>query len=157
MIAGAAALACIVVVAFLLFPRKAAPAGGGETFDADYFRQETPNDAEHAWFTFENEVWQQTSESTIYQRYNFVMREQNGVGFTITRVEAVMDGATGVIKMLLDDSGLRANMIDPNVPPFGTVTIHGGFPLGSVKSAGMAVFGNDATGKPMTFYTLIEF
>ena len=155
---GVAALACVAALIFLLIPRNSAPADGGEPFNVEYYRQETPNDPEHAWISFENEVWQKDGDNKTYQRYNLVLCEKNGIGYNVARVDVEMEGKGGsVMKSTLDGDDLRAYEIDPNIPPYGTITIPGGFPVGEFPRVGATVYGSDTTGKPLTFYSLIEF
>ena len=86
------------------------------------------------------------------------MSEQNGVGFNISRLELTMEGQDGELRTAtlkaedLDNGGYTSK-IDPN----GELSIDGGFPKGEWVRAGMAVFGRDANGEAMTFYSLIEF
>ena len=155
-VAGAAVLACAALLCFLLIPRNGAPAGGG--LDVDKYRQETPNEAGQAWFSFENEVWEEKGESATFDRYNFVMKEQNGVGFSITRIEAQIEGKTGVVRDFnLGADDLRALELDPDVPAYGVFKLAGGQPQGEFKRVGAAFYGNDANGTPLVFYSLIEF
>ena len=76
----------------------------------------------------------------------------------VTRVEVAIEGKNGVVRnIVLDASDLKASDIDADVPPYGTFDIPGGFPLGEFVRVGIVIFGIDATGVPMTYYSLIEF
>ena len=67
-------------------------------------------------------------------------------------------GKNGVVRnIVLDASDLKASDIDADVPPYGTFDIPGGFPLGEFVRVGIVIIGIDATGVPMTYYSLIEF
>ena len=157
-IACAVVLACAVCLILFLYPRKSAPAGDGAAFDARYYRQETPNEPSQAYFTFDNQTWEEKSDTAVYQRYDFVMREQNGVGFSVTRVEAALEGVSGNVRpAILDADALKAAGLETEIPAFGSFHLDGGFPTGEFKQAGIAVYGNDANGAALTFYSLIEF
>ena len=158
MIAGGAALVCIVLLVFLLFPRKPAPAGGGGGFNAEYYQQETPNEAGKAYITFDNRIWDETGDNSVYRCYEFKMFEKNGVGFTITQVEVEQEGKSGAVRSAtLNASDMKASGINGDIAPYGSTTISGGFPKGEFLRCGIAVYGNDANGAPLTFYSLIEF
>lgn len=156
--AGAVALACVALLSFLLFSRKPAPAGGDAMFNAEAYRQETPNEAGKAYLTFENKTWEETGENSDYQRYDFTMYEQNGVGFSVPRLEMQFEGKSGAIRLgKYGASDLQASGLDPDIIPYGSLTIDGGFPKGEFMRVGITVYGNDANGEPLTFHTLIEF
>ena len=158
MIAGAAALVCVVLLVFLLFPRKPAPAGGGGGFNAEYYQQETPNEAGKAYIAFDNRIWDETGDNSVYRCYEFKMFEKNGVGFTITQVEVEHEGKSGTVRSAtLNASDMKASGINGDIAPYGSTTISGGFPKGEFLRCGIAVYGNDANGAPLTFYSLIEF
>ena len=158
MIAGAAALVCVVLLVFLLFPRKPAPAGGGGGFNAEYYQQETPNEAGKAYIAFDNRIWDETGDNSVYRCYEFKMFEKNGVGFTITQVEVEQEGKSGAVRSAtLNASDMKASGINGDIAPYGSTTISGGFPKGEFLRCGIAVYGNDANGAPLTFYSLIEF
>ena len=158
MIAGAAALVCVVLLVFLLFPRKSAPAGGGGGFNAEYYQQETPNEAGKAYIAFDNRIWDETGDNSVYRCYEFKMFEKNGVGFTITQIEVEHEGKSGTVRSAtLNASDMKASGINGDIAPYGSTTISGGFPKGEFLRCGIAVYGNDANGAPLTFYSLIEF
>ena len=158
MIAGGAALVCIVLLVFLLFPRKPAPAGGGDSFNAEYYQQETANEAGKAYIAFDNRIWDETGDNSVYRCYEFKMFEKNGVGFTITQVEVEQEGKSGAVRSAtLNASDMKASGINGDIAPYGSTTISGGFPKGEFLRCGIAVYGNDANGAPLTFYSLIEF
>ena len=54
-----------------------------DTLSAAYYRQETPNDPEKAYLTFEKRAWDEKGDYDTYQRYSFTMYETNGIGFNI--------------------------------------------------------------------------
>lgn len=156
--AGAAVLVCVAVSCFLLFSRKGAPTVGGDGFNAQYYQQETANEAGKAYLTFENRVWEETGDSDVYQRYDFTMYEKNGIPFSVSRIEMQLLGKSGKIPSITYGvNDLKAADIDPDIQAFGSLTISGGFPKGEFLRAGVAVYGNDANGAPNTFYDLIEF
>ena len=157
-IAGAAVLVCVALSFFLLFPRKPAPAGGGDVFNAAYYQQETANEAGKAYFVFDNRVWENQSDGTTYQMYEVVMHEQNGVAFNVIRVDAQLEGNNGVVKSTtLDEQTLRATLCAVDVPAFGTFSVNGGFPKGEFVRGGFTVYGTDENGEALTFYSLMEF
>ena len=158
MIAGAALLACAALLCAFMLLRKPAPTGGGSGFNADYYRQDVPNEAGKTFFLFDNRVWDETGDGDTFQRYDFVMLEQNGVGFEIARVEVMLEGNSGKTRSAtLDADALHAAGLQTDISAYGTFSIDGGFPKGEFVRAGIAVFGTDANGVPMTFYSLIEF
>ena len=156
-VAGVVALVCIVLLILLLFPRKPAPAGGGDVFNAAAYQQETPNETGKAYITFNSRTWTEGNGDTEYQMYDFTLTEQNGIGFSISRIDVEMEGKTGAIRQMSMSAADLEAVIDPDLPAYGSVTIDGGFPKGEFIRAGSAAYGNDANGAPLTFYDLIEF
>lgn len=156
--AGAAALVCVVLLFLLLLPHRPAPAGGGDGFKAEYYQQETPNEAGKAYIAIDNRIWDETGDNDVYQCYEFKMFEKNGVAFTITHVEVELLGKSGAVRSAtLNASDLQANSIEREIAAYGSTTISGGFPKGEFLRGGIAVYGNDENGAPLTFYSLIEF
>lgn len=157
-IAGAAVLVCVILSAVLWAPHRGAPAGGGDAFNAEVYRQETPNEAGKAYLTFDSKLWDEAGDNVEYQRYVITMYEQNGVGFSVSRAELQFEGKTGTVRSaVLNANDLRVSGVDPDILPYGSLPIDGGFPKGEFKRAGIAVYGNDANGTPLTFYSLVEF
>ena len=157
-IAGTAVLVCVVLLVFLLFSRKSAPSADVDVFNADYYQQETPNEADKAYISFDNKVWDETGDNDVYQCYEFKMFEENGVAFTLTHIEVELLGKSGAVRSTkLNASDMQASGIECEVAPYGSTTISGGFPKGEFLRGGIAVYGNDANGAPLAFYSLIEF
>ena len=157
-IAVAAILACAVLLFLLLFPRKGAPAGDGDIFNAETYRQNTPVEPGRAYLTFDNKVWDEVGEHETWQHYCFTMREQNGTGFNISRVELQLESKNGGTRSAVYAAAdLRAASLNPDIPPYGEMPFEGGFPKGEFLRAGIAVYGTDTNETPMTFYSLIEF
>lgn len=156
-VAGAAVLACAVLLCLLLIPRGSGPAGRGDVFDAEAYRQETPNEPGKAYLTFDNRTWTEGSGGTDYQMYDFTLTEQNGIGFSISRIDAECEGRTGTVRSISTSAAVLETTIDPDIPAYGSVTVVGGFPDGEFIRVGIAVYGSDANGAPLTFYDLIEF
>lgn len=157
-IAGAAALICAVVLCVLLIPRKPVPENGGDKFDPAYYTQEVPNEAGKAYLSFDKKVWEEKNGTDEFQYYVFNIKEDNGVGFSITRIETQMEGKGGAIRAInLAADDLRSFMLEPDLVPYGTMPLQGGFPKGEILRVGIAVYGNDANGEPMIFYSLLEF
>ena len=157
-IAGAAALVCVALLVFLLFSRKPASSDGVGVFNAAYFQQEMPNEADKAYISFDNKVWDETGDNDVYQCYEFKMFEENGVAFTLTHIEVELLGKSGAVRSTkLNASDMKASGINGDIAPYGSTTISGGFPKGEFLRGGIAVYGNDANGAPLTFYSLIEF
>lgn len=116
------------------------------------------NEAGKAYLAFENKVWKEMGENNTFQRYSFTVKECNGIAFSVTQVEIVLEGKSGTPRsMKLGESDLRAASVDPDIVPYGDMTIDGGFPEGEFLRGGIVVYGNDANGEAMTFTSLIEF
>lgn len=156
MIAGAAVLVCIVLSSLLLFPRKTAPTGGGDVFNAEAYQQETPNEPGRAYITFDHRTWIETG-GTDYQMYDFTLTERNGIGFSISRIDVELEGKTGAVRSVSMSAADLEAFTDPDMPAYGSVTIDGGAPKGEFIRAGIAVYGNDVNGEALTFHTLIDF
>ncbi|MBQ8973542.1 MAG: helix-turn-helix domain-containing protein [Clostridia bacterium] len=156
-VAGTAALVCIVLFILLLFSRQSAPVSGGEGFNAEDYQQETPSEAGKAYITFENRTWTEGNGGTEYQMYDFTLTERNGIAFSIARIDVEMEGKTGAVRSMSMSAADLETVIDPDLPAYGSVTIDGGFPKGEFTRIGIAAYGSDANGEPQTFYDLIEF
>ncbi|MDO4865993.1 MAG: helix-turn-helix transcriptional regulator [Clostridia bacterium] len=157
-IIAAVAVLCACAVAGWLHFR--APASDGDPFSVEYYQQETPNVPGQAWFVFDNQSWIASGENMSFQHCLIKMEEQNGVAFNVTRLEVKVQSAksnrvTRVFNMGVSD--MQVNMVETDIPPYGTFSIEGGFPMGEFRRVGIAVFGNDANGTPLAFYSLIEY
>ena len=116
------------------------------------------DEAGKAYIAFDNRIWDETGDNSVYRCYEFKMFEKNGVGFTITQVEVEHEGKSGAVRSAtLNASDMKASGINGDIAPYGSTTISGGFPKGEFLRCGIAVYGNDANGAPLTFYSLIEF
>ena len=130
----------------------------GDGFSADYYRQTTPREDGKAYLVFNNMQWEETGEEQIYTRYAFKMFEKNGVGFSVEHIEVKMRSTRGNVNTATLGAGdLRATGLDPDIPPMGDLTISGGWPKGEFDKVGMTVYGTDANGEALTFYSLIEW
>lgn len=157
LIAGAALIVC-AAVCVLLFARRGAPPAGQDAFPLDTYRQEIPNEADKAYLTFDTRAWEEKGDNDTYQRYAFTMHEKNGIGFSISSIDLQMEGKSGTVRSATYGvKDLRAVGLDPDIEPYGTFEIEGGFPLGEFLRAGMAAHGTDANGATLTFYGLVEF
>ena len=157
-VAGVAALCAVALALCLLFGHKPAPAGGQDGFDAQAYQQETPNESDKTYLTIDHRTWEESGDGSAYQLYDFTLTENNGVGFTVTRLDLQLEGKSGAIRsMRYGDDDLRASKIDPDIPPYGRLTIDGGFPKGEFTRMGVTVYGTDANGTPLTFRHLITF
>ncbi len=157
-IAGIAVAACVVLACLLLFGRNGTPKVDQAGFNADFYRQEVPNEPGKAYLAFRNKTWEESTENNAFQRYAFGLNEQNGVGFSVSRVEVTLEGPGGELRTAtLKAEDLKNAGYNPDIAPYGDMTIDGGFPKDEWVRAGMAVFGRDANGEALTFYSLIEF
>ena len=157
-IIAAVAVLCACAVAGWLHFR--APASDGDPFSIEYYQQETPNVPGQAWFIFDNQSWIASGENMSFQHYLIKMEEQNGVAFNVTRLEVKVQAAnsnrvTRVFNMGVSD--MQASLVETDIPPYGTFSIEGGFPKDEFKRVGIAIFGNDANGTPLAFYSLLEY
>ena len=157
--AGAAALVCVVLLTFLLLPRRSAPAGGEDTYNADFFRQETPNEPGRPYLTFNNAQWEESGENQTFTRYAFRMYEQNGKSFTISRIKVQAEsGKSGAVRTAdYGPSDLAAGGLDSVIPAHGDYSFPGGWPKGEYARVGFVIYGTDENGEELAFYSLIEF
>ena len=158
-IIAAAAVLCACLVAGWLHFRKPAPdpASDPNLFSVEYYQQQTPNEPGQAWFTFDNQVWEASGENMSFQHYLIKMDEQNGVAYDVTRLEVRVQANNGVVRASnMSASDLQAAKTETAVPPYGSFSVEGGFPIGQFDRIGVAVFGTDANGTPLAFYSLIE-
>ena len=155
-IATVAVLCACAVAGWLHFR---APASKGTPLSVEYYQQETPNVPGQAYFVFDNQTWEASGENMSFQHYLIKMEEQNGVAFKVTRLEVKVQSAKSnrvarVFNMGVSD--MQASLVETDIPPYGIFSVEGGFPMGEFNRVGVAVFGNDANGTPLAFYSLIE-
>ena len=158
LLAGAAILVC-ALVAVGLFSRRGVGSGTGtDTFHADLYSRIAENEAGKAYIALTSRAWEEKGEGTDFQMYAVTLNEQNGIGFTVARIEIQLEGKGGALRsQTLLGSDLQAANLDPQIVPYGALTFDGGFPRGEFLRGGITVYGNDANGAAMTFYHLIEF
>ncbi|MBE5806742.1 MAG: helix-turn-helix transcriptional regulator [Clostridiales bacterium] len=155
--AAAVIVACAAIILIPKLTRKPTPEDQHDTFSVEYYQQETPNEPEKAYLTFDNRAWDEKGDYDTFQRYSFTMYETNGIGFDVERVELQAQGITKVRTATYGPNDLRADNKNPEIVPYGSLLFDGGFPKGNFSRVGIAVYGNDANGEPLVFYSLIEF
>lgn len=151
--AGAAVILCVALSVGLWRGHRDSPVHRGEAFDPAIYLVAAENHPGQACLTFDNRAWEASGDQQTFTRYDFRLREVNGVGFDIEAVELKLESAKGgVYTQTLTPADLDAADLGHHIEPGGTYAIDGGFPAGEFVRAGIAVQGAE-----QTFYSLIEF
>ena len=168
-IIGAAALAAVIlIVCLLVIPKQSGkPAeyqdGNGKVYTAADYQAVTPNQAGKAYLSITTTLEKQPTGNGGQFMYSFLMKEENGIGFTIERMEHInFFYSTNTISMdafTADD--IRAWGDDPEIKPYGVYRMDCGVnaktPSGTPNAIGAAfqVWGTDANGEQLTFTAYI--
>ena len=166
----AAALAAVVIIALLiLIPRmngqpKAAEYkdSSGKVYTIADYQTATPNEEGKAWLTITTTLEKQNTSYGGHFMYTFMMKEENGIGFTIDRMEHVnffYSPGVSVDTFTADD--VRAWGDDPEIKPYGVYELQCGInaktPSGEPNAigAGFQVWITDENGEQLTFTSYI--
>ena len=167
-IAAAALAAVILIVCLLVVPRLSEKPkvykgdGSKEYLIADY-KAITPNEAGKAYLSITTTLEKEPTSTGGNYMYSFLMKELNGVGFTIERMEHInFFFSTDTISMntfTADD--IRSWGDDPEIKPYGVYQLDCGInaktPSGTPNAIGAAfqVWGTDEKGNQLTFTAYI--
>ena len=167
-LAAAAIAAVVLIICLLAIPKPSdRPAvykdGSGKVYTAADYQAVTPNEAGKAYLSITTTLERQPTGSGGHFMYSFMMKEENGIGFTIERMEHInFFYSTDTISMdtfTADD--VRAWGDDPEIKPYGVYQMNCGVnaktPSGTPNAIGAAfqVWGTDAGGNQLTFTAYI--
>ena len=165
---GLAALALLVLacvgLATLLTPREEKKAaaytdGNGKVYSIEDYKAVTPVEADKAYLSVGTELKTQQTSNGAHFLYTFVLREENGIGFTMERLEHVnffYDG-TSVSVDTFTTEDIEGWGDDPHIQPYGTYEMMCGInaytPSGDPNAigAGFQVWGTDDNGNALSF------
>ena len=165
----AALAAVILIVCMVVIPKLSnhKPAeykdGSGKTYVASDYQAVTPNEAGKAYLSIITTLERVPTSNGGHFKYVFRMKEENGIGFTIERMEHInffyAVNSVSVDTFTADD--VRAWGDDPEIKPFGVYEMACGInavtPSGTPNAIGAAfqVWGTDANGNALTFTSYI--
>lgn len=168
-IIGVAALAAVILIVCLLIIPKPSnkpvvyKGGNGKVYSAADYQAVTPNEMGKAYLSITTTLEKQPTSNGGQFMYSFMMKEENGIGFTIERMEHInFFYSTDTISMdtfTADD--VRAWGDDPEIKPYGVYQMNCGVnaktPSGTPNAIGAAfqVWGTDAGGNQLTFTAYI--
>lgn len=167
-LATAAFAVVVLIVCLLAIPKRANERaeykdGNGKLYAAADYRAVTPNEAGKAYLSITTTLERQPTSNGGQFMYSFMMKEENGIGFTIERMEHInFFYSTDTISMdtfTADD--IRAWGDDPEIKPYGVYELECGInaktPSGTPNAIGAAfqVWGTDAGGNQLTFTAYI--
>ena len=89
--------------------------------------------------------------------YSIGLVEKNGIAFSISRIDIELEADDGHTKTMSAGVETLAKAIETDMPAYGTADVVGGFPKGNFVRGGISVYGTDANGESLTFYSLMEF
>ena len=167
-LAVAAFAAIVLIVCLLVIPKSSNKPteytdGSGKIYTAADYQAVTPNEAGKAYLSITTTLERQPTSNGGQFMYTFTMKEENGIGFTIERMEHInFFYSTNTISMdtfTADD--VRSWGDDPEIKPYGVYRMDCGInaktPSGTPNAIGAAfqVWGTDAGGHPLTFTAYI--
>ena len=161
--AAAVLIVCLVVIPKLSNKPAEYTDGNGKIYAAADYQAVTPNEAGKAYLSITTTLERQPTSNGGHFAYSFVMKEENGIGFTIERMEHInFFYSTNTISMdtfTADD--IRAWGDDPEIKPYGVYQMNCGVnaktPSGTPNAIGAAfqVWGTDAGGNQLSFTSYI--
>ena len=166
--AAAAFAAVVLIICLLVIPKHSnKPAeykdSSGKVYTAADYQAVTPNEAGKAYLSITTTLEKQPTSNGGHFLYSFMMKEENGIGFTIERMEHInffySTDTVSIDTFTADD--VRAWGDDPEIKPYGVYEMNCGInaktPSGTPNAIGAAfqVWGTDAGGNPLAFTAYI--
>lgn len=122
------------------------------------YQTSVANDPAKAFIAFDNnKTWTEANDGQEYQMYSIGLVEKNGIAFSISRIDIELEADDGHTKTMSAGVETLEKAIETNMPAYGTADVIGGFPKGNFVRGGISVYGTDANGESLTFYSLMEF
>ena len=156
----AAVLICIaLLICLILLPAlRSRPAAvvsdrdGRRYAIADYDKT-TPNEAGKAYLSILKTLSVRPGDGRDYYAINFTAREDNGVAFSITRLDMVIFFTDHADVFAFSHNDLAGAGYDPEIPAYGFLPIDNGFPTDQkgLQGMGIRIMGRDANGAELTF------
>ena len=158
----------VLIVCLLVIPKPSnRPAeykdDSGKVYSVADYKAVTPNEAGKAYLSITTTLEKQPTSNGGHFKYFFKMKEENGIGFTIERMEHInffySVDSVSVDTFTADD--IRVWGDDPEIQPYGVYELECGInaltPDGSPNAIGAAfqVWGTDASGNQLTFTAYI--
>ena len=156
----AVALAAVLLAAcFLLLPALrgkpavSTPDANGRRYAVADYDKTTPNEAGKAYLTIERSLTVRPGDGKDYYAINFSVREDNGIAFTIDRLECVIFFTDHADVRVFSHNELAGFGYEPDMPAYGFLSIDNGFPTDQQGLQGMSlkIMGTDANGAALTF------
>ena len=127
-------------------------------FNEVLYQTTVANDPAKAYIAFDNnKTWTEANDGQEYQMYSIGLVEKNGIAFSISRIDIELEADDGHTKTMSAGVETLEKAIETNMPAYGTADVIGGFPKGNFVRGGISVYGTDANGESLTFYSLMEF
>ena len=151
--------AVLLAVCFLLLPAlrgkpaASTPDANGRRYAVADYDKTTPNEAGKAYLTIERSLTVRPGDGKDYYAINFSVREDNGIAFTIERLECVIFFADHADVRVFSHNELAGFGYEPDMPAYGFLSIDNGFPTDQQGLQGMSlkIMGTDANGAALTF------
>ena len=127
-------------------------------FNDVLYQTTVANDPAKAYIAFDNnKTWTEANDGQEYQMYSIGLVEKNGIAFSISRIDIELEADDGHTKTMSAGVETLEKAIETDMPAYGTADVVGGFPKGNFVRGGISVYGTDANGESLTFYSLMEF
>lgn len=163
-----AALAVVAAACLLIIPRLTGSkefvykTEDGTIISISDFNVVTPKQEGKAYLSVTPHLTIQ-NEGTSFFMYKFLLREENGIPFSIEQTECVTFFADSFGRFVFTADELRNFEMEPDVPANGTFEYEGGQPArnraGNVNGIGVGfkATGTDANGEKLTFTGYLPF
>ena len=154
--AAAALLLCgllLVLFSLLNRPARSAPDDSGRRYFIADYDTTAPNDPEKAYLSIDKTLTVRHGDGGDFYLINFTLHEDNGVAFSIDRLELVIFSETKADPHVFSAEDLRVAGLEPDIPAYGFLSIDNGFPTDQNGLLGMSVkaIGTDANGESLIF------
>ena len=143
----------ILAVTLLKKPADSVPAANGTRYAIADYDQTTPNEAGKAYLTIVKTLSVRPGDGKDYYAINFTAREDNGIAFTIDRLEMVIFFTDHADVYVFSHDDLANVGYEPDMPAYGFISIDNGFPTDQKGLQGMSIkiMGTDANSASLTF------
>lgn len=159
LVAAAALLVLVLLGIFVFGPALrnplslSVPDNAGTRYAVSDYNQTTPNEADKAYLSIVRTLSVRPGDGKDFYAINFTVREDNGIAFSIDRLEMIIFFSDHADPFIFSHDDLASAGYEPDIPAYGFLSLDNGFPTDQkgLKGMGMRIMGKDANGAERTF------
>ena len=150
---------CAGIIAVTLLNKSAVsvPAANGIRYSIADYDKTTTNENGKAYLTIIKTLSVRPGDGKDYYDINFTVREDNGIAFTINRLEMIIFFTDHADVHVFSHDDLANVGYEPDMSAYGYISIDNGFPTDQKGLQGMSIriLGTDANGADLAFTSFL--